>query len=81
MAIAISIFYAIVFVFVGACLDAEGAFVNKKNPIASMAASLGFKPITPGLMGYLCLILIAFYIMILVTALIYERRYAIVNGI
>ena len=81
MAIAIAIFYAVVFVFVGACLDGGGSFVNKKNPIAAMGASFGFKTITPGLLGYLCLILIAFYIMVLVTALIYERRYAIVNGI
>lgn len=81
MAIAVAIFYAVVFVFVGACLDGGASFVNKKNPIAAMAASLGFKSITPGLLGYLCLILIAFYIIVLVTALIYERRYAIVNGI
>ena len=81
MAIAIAVFYAVVFVFVGACLDADASFVSKKNPIAAMGRTLGFTSITPGLLGYLCLILIAFYIMILVTALIYERRYAIVNGI
>ena len=74
MAIAIAVFYAVVFVFVGACLDADAAFVSKKNPIAAMGRTLGFTSITPGLLGYLCLILIAFYIMILVTALIYERR-------
>ena len=81
MALSIAIFYAIVFVFTGACLDGSGAFVSKKNPIAAMGASLGFTSITPGLLGYLCLILIAFYIIVLVSALIYERRYAIVNGI
>ena len=81
MALAIAIFYAVVFVFVGACLDGSGAFLSKKNPIAAMGAALGFTSITPGLLGYLCLLLIAFYIIVLVTALIYERRYAIVNGI
>ena len=81
MAIAIAVFYAVMFVFVGACLDADAAFVSKKNPIAAMGRALGFTSISTGLLGYLCLLLIAFYIIILVTALIYERRYAIVNGI
>ena len=56
MAIAIAVFYAVVFVFVGACLDADAAFVSKKNPIAAMGRTLGFTSITPGLLGYLCLI-------------------------
>ncbi len=81
MAIAVAIFYAVVFVFVGACLDGGASFLNKNNPIAAMGESLGFVSITPGLLGYLCLLLIAFYIIILVTALIYEKRYAVVNGI
>lgn len=81
MAIAITIFYALVFVFVGVCLDTSTNFVSKKNPIAALGTALGFRSITPGVLGYLCLILIAFYIILLVSALIYERRYAIVNNI
>lgn len=81
IAISISVFYAVIFVFVGACLDENSMLMSKKNPIAVIGRSMGFKTITPGLLGYLCLILIAFYIIVLTTALIYERRYAIVNGI
>ncbi|MBE6597202.1 MAG: hypothetical protein E7641_05975 [Ruminococcaceae bacterium] len=80
IAIAISVFYAIIFIFTGACLDGAASFVNKKNPIAMMANSMGFRSITPGLLGYLCLILIGIYIIVMVTALIYEKRYATVNG-
>lgn len=81
IAIAIAVFYAIVFVFTGACLDAAGTFVSKKNPIAAMGTSLGFRSITPGILGFLCVVLVAFYIIVATAALIFERRYAIVNKI
>ena len=81
IAIALSVFYALTIVFTGACLDGAGSFMSKKNPIALLGGSLGFRSITPGLLGYLCLILVAFYVVVLVAALIYEKRYATVNGI
>ncbi len=79
--IALAIFYATVFVFVGACLDSSSTFINKKNPITLLGKALGFKAINPGLLGYLSLLLIAFYIVVLTVALIYEKRYATVNNI
>lgn len=81
IAIALSVFYSLVFLFTGACLDGGATFLSRKNPIAALGESLGFRSITPGLLGYLCLILIAFYVVVATTALIYERRYAIVNKI
>ena len=81
IAISISIFYSLVFVFTGACLDGGATFLSKRNPIAALGESLGFRSITPGLLGYLCLILVAFYIVVATVALIYERRYAVVNKI
>ena len=80
IAIALTIFYSILALFTGACLDGDATFIYAKNPIATMGNSLGFEKIAPGLLGFLCLLLIAFYIIVLVTALIYERRYAIVNN-
>ncbi len=82
IAISIAIFYAIVIVFTGACLDAGAtlSLMSKKNPIFMLSKALGFMTINPGLLGYLCLILIAFYIVVMVTALIYEKRYATVNN-
>ena len=83
IAISIAIFYAITIVFTGACLDggATLALMSKKNPVLLLAKNMGFRSITPGLLGYLCLLLIAFYCIVLVTALIFEKRYAVVNNI
>ena len=83
IAISIAIFYAITIVFTGACLDggATLALMSKKNPVLLLAKNMGFRTITPGLLGYLCLLLIAFYCIVLVTALIFEKRYAVVNNI
>ena len=38
IAIAITVFYAIVLLFTGMCLDGGATFVNKKNPIAGKKA-------------------------------------------
>ncbi len=81
MGIALSVFYSVVLVFVGACLDGGATFMSKKNPINMLAESVGFKSIIPGLLGYLCLILVALYITIMAVALIFETRYATVNNI
>ena len=81
IAIAISVFYSITLVFTGACIDASGQILSNKNPFAALAEAMGFRSITPGILGYLCLILVAFYVIVATTALIFERRYAIVNKI
>lgn len=81
IAISVSAFYAIMLVFTGMCLDTGSGMVSKRNPIAMLAQGIGFKSIDPGTMGFITLILVAFYFIVLTTALIYERRYAIVNNI
>ena len=83
IAISIAIFYAIVIVFTGACLDGGATLpiMSKMNPFLMLAKNIGFRTVTPGLLGYLCLILIAFYLIVMVTALIFEKRYATVNNI
>ncbi len=77
--LALVIFFALVLLFTGVCLDAESAFLNPENPIAMLGASMGFEAIVPGTAGFLCLALVAFYIIIMAVALIYERRYAVMN--
>lgn len=81
IAISIAMFYSLVLLFTGLCLDSGGGFVVATNPIAKLAMSLGFTPVSAGVTGYICVILMAVYVIILVAALAYERRYAIVNGI
>ena len=80
--IGLTIFYAVLIVFTGACLDAGTlSVVSKRNPIAMLAKSIGFYSIEPGLLGYLCVLLVALYLIILVVALIFEKRFAVVNNI
>ena len=82
IAISLSVFYSLIIVFTGICIDGgEASFISKKNPFAMMAASLNFRSVDPGLLGHLCLILISFYIVVLVVALIFEKRYATINNI
>ena len=81
IAISVSAFYAIMLVFTGACLDTSSGLMSKRNPIAMLAQGIGFKTIDPGTMGFIALILVAFYVIVFITAFVYERRYAIVNNI
>ena len=81
IAISIAMFYAIILMFTGVCMDVNSGVMNKNNPIAGLAKGIGFRTIIPGTLGYLCLVLIGFYIIVLVTALIYEKRYATVNNL
>lgn len=79
--ISLSIFYAFVLMFVGMCLsNTPGSIISSKNPIAMLGAGLGFEKIEiEGANGFICLLLVAIYVVVLVTALIYERRYAVIN--
>ncbi len=81
IAISISAFYAIMLVFTGACLDGSYTMMSHNNPLTKIAQGIGFHVITPGTMGFIALILVAFYIVVFVTAFTYEQRYAIVNNI
>ncbi|MBO7304655.1 MAG: hypothetical protein J6V09_05475 [Clostridia bacterium] len=78
--LSLSVFYSLLLAFVGLCLDAETTFVNKNNPIAALGSLFGFSAIDAGTSAFICLLLVAFYISVMVLALSYEKRYAIVNG-
>ena len=78
IALSLAFFYSILLVFTGLCLG--GTLVNKNNPIASLGDMFNFTRITPGVSGFICLLLVALYIIVFVAVCIYERRYAIVNG-
>ena len=78
--VSLSVFYSLLLLFVGACLDADSTLFNSNNPIAILGDALGFDKLDTGVSAFVCLILVAFYIMVLVLAICYERRYAIVNG-
>ena len=78
--IGLTILYAFLLLFTGMCIEGSYTMVSKRNPFVSLANSLGFQPIAPGVSGFICLVLVAIYIVVCVSTIIYERRYAIVNN-
>lgn len=80
IAIALSIFYAFIFLFTGICIDTSSSIVSSKNPIAKIASNLGFREIKGSVSSLVSLILVTVYIIVFAVAFIYERRYAIVNN-
>ena len=78
--IALAFFYGIVVLFTGVCLDGAHEIISGKNIINMLGQSLGFKTIEAGTAGLVTLILICVYSVVLVAAIAYERRYAIVNN-
>lgn len=80
IAISISFFYGLIIVFTGVCIDGAHEFVSRKNLFNKIAESIGMQSIAAGTIGLVTLVLIAVWVVALVTLLSYERRYAIVNG-
>ena len=79
IAIALAFFYAIIIVFTGLCIDAKHSFVSKKNPLNQFAEILNFTQIEAGVSGFICLILVAIYVVVFVAAFIFEMRLALVT--
>ena len=73
--LSLAFLYSFLFIFSGFCLNYE-----KNNVIKSFGEVLKFKQISGGLSLYIFLFLMAIYVIVLVAAIIYERRYAIING-
>ncbi|MDD6302843.1 MAG: hypothetical protein PUA56_06070 [Bacillales bacterium] len=80
IAVAISGIYSFILLFVGMCLDAGSAFMNKNNPIALLAKGLGFEQIVAGVTGFITLALVAIYIVLFTVMFIYERNFALRNN-
>ena len=78
--IALTFFYSLLVVFTGACIDGAHSIFSRKNMINLIAQTLGFDSIAAGTAGFVSLILVGIYIVVLVALIIFERRYAIVNN-
>ena len=78
--ISLAFFYGLMMIFTGACIDANHTVVNKNNPIFKMAESMNFGYIEAGVGHFVCLSLIALYIVVFVASIIYEIRYATINN-
>lgn len=79
--IALAIFYFFIVLFVACCIDGSHTMFSKKNPVQLFANTLSFTSITPGVSGFLLVVLVGFYVPVFIAAFLYEKRYAIVNGI
>lgn len=80
IAIALVFFYALLVIFCGVCIDGDHIIIPKGNIINIIGSQLGFQTIAAGTAGFVTLILIGFYLVVFVAALLYERRFALVNG-
>ncbi len=77
--LSLTIFYSIILLFTGMCIEGGHTMVVTKNPLQLLSNSFGFTSIDCGASGIICLSLIAVYLIVCVGGLVYERRYAIVN--
>ena len=79
IAIALSLFYSFILLFVGMCIEGSYSFVSKKNPIAALGKALGFQEIVAGASGFVTLVLVSIFVSVFVIFFLYIRRYNIVN--
>ncbi|MCD8195296.1 MAG: hypothetical protein LUD22_03280 [Coprobacillus sp.] len=79
--LSIVIFYAVIFVFTGLCLMPNIGIFADSNPILAFAEVLGMRATAiEGSMGIVGIILLAVYIIIFFAAVLYESRFARING-
>ena len=79
LVLSLTIFYSIILLFTGVCIEGGHTMVAKKNPLQLLSNSFGFASIDCGASGIICLVLIAVYLIVCTAGVVYERRYAIVN--
>ena len=78
--LSLAFFYSILVLFTGLCIDKNHTITNPKNPIALLAKGLGFREISCSTTGFIALILVCIYIIVLCGAILIIRGYAINNG-
>lgn len=78
--LSLAIFYAFVVLFCGMCIEGGHNFAVASNPIAKLAEAFSFTIIECKTSGYICLVLVAIYIVVFVGMFLYEKQFAIVNN-
>lgn len=82
IAVAISALFATLFVFVSYAITAtKSTAISENNIFQIIARGFGFEPINIGINGQMSLILTGVYLVVLVIALIYVRRFQVINKI
>lgn len=78
--LSLAIFYAFVVLFCGMCIEGGHNFAVASNPIAKLAEAFNFTIIECKTSGFICLVLVAIYIVVFVGMFLYEKQFAIVNN-
>lgn len=78
--LSLTIFYAFVILFCGMCIEGGHSFTAANNPIAKLAEAFNFSVIECKTSGFVCLVLVAIYIVVFVGMFLYEKQFAIVNN-
>ena len=78
--IALACLYSFLMVFVGLCLDNSSTVLSPKNPINLLAISIGLPAVSPNINGKITLFLTGVFFAVFVTAVIYQKRVAVVAG-
>lgn len=78
--LSLAIMYGFIILFCGMCIDGGHNFVSSKNPIAKLALAFNFGLIECNTSGFICLVLVAIYIVVFIGLFLYERQFAIINN-
>ncbi len=78
--LSLAIFYGFVVLFCGMCIEGGHNFTAANNPIAKLAEAFNFSIIECKTSGFICLVLVAVYIVVFVGMFLYEKQFAIVNN-
>ena len=78
--LSLTIFYAFIILFCGMCIEGGHSFTAANNPIAKLAEAFNFSVIECKTSGFVCLVLVAIYIVVFVGMFLYEKQFAIVNN-
>ena len=79
--LALALFYAICILFTGVCIEGSHVLISERNVINKLANLLTFPQVEASVAGYIGLLLVAIYVVVLIAAVLYIRRYAIENKI
>lgn len=75
--ISLAALYSMLMVFTCACIDGAHTFFPKKNLVNMLAQGMRFTEIAGGTSGFVMIMLVAVFITVAVTAITFERQFAI----
>ena len=78
--LSLAFFYALILLFTGMCLDDNHTFGFKRSMLGQVGSTFGFTPIGAGTTTFLMVLLVAIYVIVLTGVILYEYRFAKLNG-